>query len=275
MGVILNHSKQMPSIELTKPPHEAPGGVLSWQMPWLDPVRGVGQAIAQVWQAGTPLHEALNQGGGAAVRFVPQASLPPDQAYEDYIFRTGNCPTRDGLHDFFNGLCWIHFPATKKRLNQLQAAQIDRDGIKGVRGALRDAVTVFDENAAFLQAPQPLWDALLAKDWKTLFGVQRAMWADTHLVLFGHALQEKLAAPRKPITAHVYRVDPATRSLADLDAWVAADLNADKLAKKPFSHLPVLGVPGWWPANEDAGFYEDTSVFRPLRDNQNTPRQSP
>jgi hypothetical protein len=25
----------------------------------------------------------------------------------------------------------------------------------------------------------------------------------------------------------------------------------------------VLGVPGWWPANELAGFYEDATVFRP------------
>jgi hypothetical protein len=40
------------------------------------------------------------------------------------------------------------------------------------------------------------------------------------------------------------------------------DLTADKLATKPFAHLPVLGVPGWWTANEDAAFYADTSVFR-------------
>ncbi|MFN7122209.1 MAG: DUF3025 domain-containing protein, partial [Hydrogenophaga sp.] len=34
---------------------------------------------------------------------------------------------------------------------------------------------------------------------------------------------------------------------------------------KPFTPLPVLGVPGWWPANEDAGFYADASVFRAPR----------
>ena len=28
--------------------------------------------------------------------------------------------------------------------------------------------------------------------------------------------------------------------------------------------LPVLGIPGWWPANENPGFYADTAVFRPL-----------
>ena len=57
----------------------------------------------------------------------------------------------------------------------------------------------------------------------------------------------------------------ATDLIADIDAWMAGDLSADKLAGKPFAHLPVLGVPGWWAANENPDFYADTSVFRPLR----------
>ena len=49
------------------------------------------------------------------------------------------------------------------------------------------------------------------------------------------------------------------------NAWLAQDLSPDKLAQKPFSPLPVLGVPGWWAANEVAAFYDDTAVFRPKR----------
>jgi hypothetical protein len=78
-------------------------------------------------------------------------------------------------------------------------------------------------------------------------------------------LLEKLVYPRKPITAHIYRAQPAMNSIADLDAWVAADLSADKLAAKPFLPLPVLGVPGWWPENENFSFYDDSFVFRPRR----------
>jgi len=26
---------------------------------------------------------------------------------------------------------------------------------------------------------------------------------------------------------------------------------------------PVLGIPAWWPANENPDFYADTQVFRP------------
>jgi hypothetical protein len=135
-----------------------------------------------------------------------------------------------------------------------------------VRGPARDALTVFDENAAFLQAPNALWNALASKDWQRLFGPLRPLWQESHLVLFGHALLEKLVTPRKPITAHVYRMQTAANSLADVDKWIAQDLGAEKLASKPFAHLPVLGVPGWWAANQDPDFYRDTAVFRPAKD---------
>ena len=199
------------------------------------------------------------------VRFVPQSELPPGQAYETFIFATQQVPTRDGLHDFFNGLCWLHFPQTKQRLNQLQAAQIAHSGIAPVRGPARDALTVFDENAALLHAPDAVWDALVRKDWQALFGPLRAVWKEARLQLFGHALLEKLVHPRITMTAHVYRVENAVDAQGDWDGWLGAHLNADALADKPFAHLPVLGVPGWWPANEVPGFYDDVSVFRPLR----------
>ena len=238
------------------------GSDIDWAAPWLAPWRAVGETVAQQVSAGEPQPNALNNAALAPVRFVPQSELPAGVAYEQYIFERGCVPTRDGLHDFFNGLCWLRFPLTKQRLNQLQAAQIQADGIQPVRGPARDGLTVFDENAAFLQAPDALWDALAAKDWHTLFIDLRPLWRQAHLLLFGHALLEKLVSPRKAITAHVFRAQPATDSIADLDAWVAADLSAEKLARKPFAHLPVLGVPGWWPANEDPVFYADRDVFR-------------
>lgn len=238
---------------------------IQWEQPWLQPWREPGERLAVAVAAGMPMPQALNTVQGVPVRFVPQSELPEGEAYERFIFSTGQCPTREGLHDFFNGLCWIHFPETKKKLNQLQAAEIARAGVQNVRGPVRDALTLFDENAAFLSAPQPLWDALLDRDWNRLFIALRPLWPQARLVLFGHALLEKLVAPRKPITAHVYRAQPAIHSIADLDAWVAADLSAGKLAGKPFAPLPVLGVPGWWPENENFSFYDDSLVFRPRR----------
>ena len=242
----------------------APGlDAIDWTAPWLSPWRAKGELIAHHVLAGVAQPDALNQAGVAPVWFAPQSELPAGVAYEKYIFAAGRVPTRDGLHDFFNGLVWHSFPLTKKRLNQLQATQIARTGIQPERGPARDGLTVFDENAALLQAPDALWQALMVKDWQRVFVDLRPLWAQARLVLFGHALMEKLVFPRKSITAHVYRVCSASQSLAGMDAWLANDLHADKLASKPFAHLPVLGVPGWWLGNETPAFYDDVSVFRP------------
>ena len=237
--------------------------VIDWSAPWLAPYRTVGQAVAAQTHQG--IAAALNAAAPAPVQFVPQSALPPGEAYEHFIFHTRQCPSRDNLHDFFNGLCWHHFPHTKARLNQLQAAEIAAAGVRPLRGPVRDALTVFDENAAFLIAPPALWEALRAQDWQRLFVTLRPLWAQAHLVLFGHALLEKLVYPRKPITAHVYWAQAAIHSVVGLDATIADQLSAAHLGSKPFLPLPVLGVPGWCADNAHADFYADTQVFRPPR----------
>ena len=194
------------------------------------------------------------------------SSLPAGETYERYIFNSKQCPVREDLHDFFNGLCWLAFPETKKTLNRLQAQAMARDGVGARRGPLRDAVTVFDENAALLMAPPDvaaqIWPALRARDWQRLYLELRPLWSQVRPVLLGHALLEKLVSPRKSVTAHVFITQFAITSIAQLDANVAAALDADGLAQKPFAPLQVLGVPGWWQANEDPGFYNDPKVFR-------------
>ncbi len=237
---------------------------IDWHAPWLADWRAVGEPIARQVAAGVPQPEALNAAGRAPLRFVPQADLPEGQAYEDFIFATGQVPTREGLHDFFNALCWMHFPLTKQRLNHLQASEIARAGVGQVRGPVRDAATVFDENALLIQTSDAVWSALTEHRWIDAFGGLRREWAHTRLWTFGHAALEKAVQPYKSITVHLWRV-PQSVAQTDLDAWLAQDLTPDKLARKPFSPLPLLGVPGWWPANEDPAFYADASVFRPRR----------
>ena len=240
---------------------------IDWAAPWLEPSRAAGKPIAHQVQGGAAVHQALQAAApsGVPVGFVSQDELPGGTAYEQYIWDTRRVPTRDNLHDFFNGLVWLQFPLTKRRLNELQAQAIAADGVQAVRGPLRDALTVFDENGAVLQAPEALWDALRARDWQRLFIDLRPLWGEARLVLFGHALLEKLVSPRKPMVAHVYQAPAAIHSIANLDAWLAQALQPGPWAAKPFAPLPVLGVPGWWPANEAPGFYADAQVFRPLR----------
>ncbi|MDP3700682.1 MAG: DUF3025 domain-containing protein [Hylemonella sp.] len=235
-----------------------------WDAPWLASLRALGEPLAQQVTTGRSCAEVLDGAADSPVRFVSQGELPAGTAYEQYIHDRQRVPTRDGLHDFFNGLIWLHFPQAKRRLNALQAAQIAADGVQPVRGPVRDAITLFDENAALLQAPDALWEAMLARDWECLFIALRPLWAQARLTIFGHALLEKLVQPRKAITAHVYRV-PQNLTVGEWDGWLARDLQAQKLAGKPFVPLPVLGVPGWWPQNEAPLFYADAQVFRPAR----------
>ena len=239
---------------------------VDWQQPWLAPWRASGEPAAAHIAAGMATHDALNAAAASPVRFVVQDALPPGTAYEQFIFETHQCPVRPGLHDFFNGLVWLQFPQSKAALNRLQAQEIARNGIGARRGPVRDAITVFDENGALLAAPKPLWDALQARAWRRLFVDLRPLWRQARLWIFGHALLEQLAAaPRKPLTAHVWRHDAALDSGASADAWLAARCTAPALAAKPFTPLPVLGVPGWWPENENFSFYDDSLVFRPAK----------
>ena len=240
---------------------------IDWSAPWLAPWRNLGQPVAQQLQHDPAVHRALQAAAPPAlpVGFVPQSELPEGTAYEQYIWDTRRVPTRDNLHDFFNGLVWQQFPHTKRRLNELQAGAIAADGVQAVRGPLRDALTVFDENGAVLQAPPVLWAALRVRDWQRLFIDLRPLWGQARLVVFGHALLEKLVIPRKPMVAHVYQASVAIESIAILDAWLAGAIHAQQWATKPFTPLPVLGVPGWWPANATPDFYADTQVFRQPR----------
>lgn len=106
-----------------------------------------------------------------------------------------------------------------------------------------------------------LVEALRQRDWRAAFVTHRAAWADARLVCFGHALLEKLVRPWPGITAHVWVVPEEV----DAPEWLARRFDVDRLLPKADLPLPVSGVPGWWAANEDATFYDDASVFRPLR----------
>ena len=238
---------------------------IDWSAPWFQPWREPGEAVASRVLAGQPVHAALDAQGTAPVQFLPQQALPEGEPYERFIFEQRACPTRENLHDFFNGLVWLGMPRAKQRLNELQAAQIQAQGIGAVRGPVRDAITVFDENGALLEAPPVLWEALLARQWQRLFIELRPLWAQARLWVFGHALLEKLVAPRKDMTAHVWRADAPLSSRAGADDWLAGQFSPQALAAKPFAPLPVLGLPGWWPANQNFSFYDDSFVFRPSR----------
>ncbi len=261
---------------------------IDWQRPWLAPFKETGQQLIRSgdWLNAAnqiALQQDLRTASAHRVVFVPQHYLAADVAYEAHIHASGEVPTRDNLHDFFNTLTWLHFPQIKKTLNALHAVSqkqvADTGGgfsTLGTRGRARDAATLFDENAAlFVCSDQQSAEALRGHEWVHL--LQRspeAFFSKTAVVLFGHALIEKLVRPYKAITAHVWITmvesdwfeSGEEHRIDDLDRRVAAAISPG-FSSADFAHLPVLGVPGWWSV-QDEDFYKDASVFR-------APRQKP
>jgi hypothetical protein len=292
-----------------------PCAAIDWSAAWLAPWRAVGeplgralsrseapdvatalQRVLDAWHDGRPpagLEGPPPRLPAGPLRFVPGDAAPPGEAYEAFIARTARVPTRDGLHDFFNGLVWLHLPALKAAMNAAQAAEIGRRGTRGPRGPLRDALTLFDENGAWLVAPPSAVADLRARRWTRLLAGSAPSWGGARLVLVGHALMEQLVQPRKPLCAHVWCLDeageaalragrvrpgpsggdPDTGPAGDADhppgpAPACVDRPADRglhWLPRDFLPLPVLGVPGWWPPNREPGFHDDVSVFRPPR----------
>jgi hypothetical protein len=256
---------------------------IDWARPWYASVAPAAAPllVAPDWrdylnQAAASL--ALCNVQGLPLSFVPQDVLPEGTAYEAFIHAQGKVPTRENLHDFFNALVWLSFPQIKRQLNALQAAQIAALGVTQSRGPARDAATIFDENAALLVVADTVQgrsviEGLRDHQWQRAFVEQRAWFGSVWDVWsFGHALMEKLVQPRKAITAHAWIVmvapeffsmsRPEQQSL--LDTQVAAQLAQCELSTAAYTPLPVLGLPGWWPQQDEA-FYADTHVFRPKR----------
>lgn len=258
---------------------------ISWQAPWLRHWNKTAEAVinTQKQLSDHSLVTALNRNKGPLnFQFVDQAELNEAFTYESFIQESKRIPTRQNTHDFLNGLSWIKYPSTKSSMLALQAAEVEKreeqnridsnqnTGDKRLqtgRGPVRDAITVFDENGVLLQADERLWSALEERDWQSLFIKHRALWSSAKVWIFGHALLEKLISPRPSMTGHVLRLKiPLDLQESQMDAWVSQHITQLNWATKPFTPLQVLGVPGWWPANEAPAFYADKQIFRPQSD---------
>ena len=218
------------------------------------------------------------------LRFVSQDALPEGEAYESFIGTTGNIPTRDNLHDLFNGSIWLTFPKTKALLNYYHMLEIAEQGIGASRGRVRDTITVFDENGAILvTADIGIGEALIGFDWPRSLIEPRGQWdkpkqldenSQAAVYIFGHALLEKLLQPRKALCAHsvVINVMPVfftlklSERMAYLDNKLAEYmdnlLSNDDVTPRKLSPLPILGVPHFWADNTNPSFYDDSQVFR-------------
>ena len=198
--------------------------------------------------------------------------------YEEQAFLTGRIATRPGnRHDLFNALIWLAFPLTKAVLNRRHVAALReaRTHAGAARGPLRDALTQFDECGVIVAGSSPdLWQALCAHRWREVFvGRREDLLRSTRFIVFGHASHDALAAPFAGLCgkALFMKVDAgwlelaATAALASLDSHLAALLDTGEFLPRDWQPLPLLGIPGATPDNEQPDYYDDTRQFRPPR----------
>jgi DUF3025 family protein len=138
-------------------------------------------------------------------------------------------------------------------------------------------LTLFDEGGVVVGSADAKLSALLRDfRWKELFWTHRAdLRQSMRFHVFGHAIYEKALAPYKGVTAKALIVDlapelldaPTERQLAALDARAANYFSGTEAlaSTRSLPPLPVLGIPGWEPANEREDYYDDASQFRPRR----------
>ena len=229
-----------------------------------------------------------------SLSFVSQNALPDSIGYEHFIGSTGQIPTRDNLHDLFNGSIWLTFPKTKAMLNYHHMLEIgkssDKQETRKSRGRVRDTITVFDENGAVLVTSNPsIGGALIDFDWQASLVEPRNSWNDPYkpkkddkaaVYIFVHALLEQLIKPRKPLCAHsvVISVSQEFFNLSTSERIIYLDnklaeymdklISQEGVTPRQLAPLPILGVPHFWSENADNSFYEDAYVFRSGRHRQ-------
>jgi hypothetical protein len=229
----------------------------------------------QAWPGLSELNALARRQGLTNARRIPlgfeaQQQRCGQRDYESGILETGAVPTRtENWHDLLNALTWLALPHTKQALNAVQCQAL-APGEKR-RSPLSDAATLFDESGLVLAGPDAsLAEDLRARCWHRACVERREDWRQVSAIVVGHAVLEKLLAPWPGITAKCAFVTlPANPDLATVDRALAGLWLEGGVARpSDLFPLPVLGVPGWWPASGDAAFYGDETVFRPLKARQ-------
>ena len=263
--------------------------------PMFAPLRALADKLPEIgWPNVEVLNHVADETGrrivnarGQRIRFVT-ADPGASPGFESRTWLTGEVEVRRiDWHDLLNALVWITYPTAKAAINGRHQGALEAEagapGEDGRRSPPRDALTHFDEDGMVVVCSEPELAALLRGfAWKELFWHRRAQVRRAlRFFPFGHALYHKALAPFIGMTgkALLFEVAPAmlerdTDALrAEVDRLTALHVwNPERmLGPRELCPLPVLGVPGWWAANEDAAFYDDAGYFRPGRGKRQAP----
>ncbi len=201
------------------------------------------------------------------IRFVPQGPKSTDfeQGYEPQIYLRGEIQTREqNWHDFFNALVWHQFPNTKKIINQIHFDSQKKRYPQKNRLPAENMLTLFDENGAIVISKTPhLLELIQQHRWHELFWQRRDEVAEQlQVIIIGHGLYEKAVTPYIGLTAQTLLFLDNDATDADRLIMQYLDSRGTNLDTSVLHPLPLLGLPGWWPENENEQFYSNKSYFR-------------
>ncbi|MGH8665650.1 MAG: DUF3025 domain-containing protein [Burkholderiales bacterium] len=281
----MRHAQAVPDTAGDDPGTAAPLAELA-RRPLFDPLRALLEELPGLGPCGLEELNALFSAHAGKAPREPAEKTPgairlvaPDatpMAYEERIVTCAEIVTRPhDWHDFFNALVWLRFAQTKHRLAALHAAGMKSPARDGRRGPIRDAATQFDESGIVVaSADAALLDLLAERRWKELFWARRRdVRQRMRFAVFGHGLYDALRAPFYRICGRAAVVvvpqacidAPAAVLCAHLDSILAERFAQGTWYPRPKAllALPLLGIPGVCPENEDAAYYDDTVQFRP------------
>ncbi len=211
----------------------------------------------------------------ALPRFVSESreALRRLGGYEQHVAQLRAVPTRPGhWHDFFNMTVWAHFPKLRWALNELHIdSNAGPKDPRNGRAPAQNVAATFDEAGLLVVSTSRLvLEELRALRFKRAFWELRAeLMATTRFWVVGHGLLEALLVPHPGLSArslqlHVPVLPGPERSdelRFQLDALVAARIQAWRGARTVLDPVPVLAIPGY-SENDAAAFYDDMRNIR-------------
>lgn len=177
-----------------------------------------------------------------------ESGLELERLYDGRITTASEVPTRErDWHDFFNALCFMTFPRSKRALHRRQFTILSErltpglTRLPGARTKEQDALTLFDEGGAVIAANPEAYPRLAAATdaERPALLVKLVEAHSAKVIPFGHALFEHLVEGLKCPGGSTRLVKlanvsvPDSQLLAAVDTAVAAQLSDRGLFREP------------------------------------------
>jgi Protein of unknown function (DUF3025) len=169
-------------------------------------------------------------------------SVQPERLYDGRITCAGEVPTRErDWHDFFNALCFMTFPRSKRALHRRQYCVLKRriepgaHRLPAARTKEQDALTLFDEGGAVIAAQELAFQPLAAVSDAERPELLRQLVErkQAKVIPFGHALFEHLVEGLRCPGGSTRLVRVGDVSVPDLTLLAAVDRGLAALLDDP------------------------------------------